>query len=122
LSDTANTDRETSADEEPYNNGYVEARRRAEHLRRKYSLDEKMTQSPVDQFSKMDCLRSVLSFSLHHGFADVAAVDLFKLINVIMGHDVVPDSPWLFDKIFQFDSGVEYHFLSYVRDLRREIF
>ena len=89
---------------------FNEVRQRAEKLRRKYSLDDKITQSNDNQLSKIECLLLILSFSMRHALNDAAIGDLLKFVNDIMGQEVIPESKLIFDNLFSFDCGVEYHF------------
>ncbi|KAK3910101.1 RNA-binding protein 10 [Frankliniella fusca] len=60
--------------------------------------------------TKFETLLAVLHYSMRHDLTMVGVVDLLKLINVIFGREVIPESEFIFKDIFSSTFSLEYHF------------
>ncbi|KAG8174314.1 hypothetical protein JTE90_007664 [Oedothorax gibbosus] len=50
--------------------------------------------------TKFECLLMVLHIVLRHGLTSVALEDILKLLNCIIGREILPKSCYMFDKVF----------------------
>lgn len=59
--------------------------------------------------SKIEMLLGLLTFALHYSLNNKAVQDLFKLINLFLNCDVLPDTLYHINKLFSSDDSIEYH-------------
>ncbi|KAG8182605.1 hypothetical protein JTE90_021741 [Oedothorax gibbosus] len=60
--------------------------------------------------TKFECLLMVLHIVLRHGLTSVALEDISKLLNCIIGREILPKSCYMFDKVFSTTVKPIFHF------------
>lgn len=65
---------------------------------------------PNLKISIFEVMMMVQTFSLRHNLTMVAREDLIKLINTVLGKDIIPESKFIFSKVFNPQISHEKHF------------
>ncbi|XP_058801735.1 uncharacterized protein LOC131670273 isoform X2 [Phymastichus coffea] len=75
--------------------------------------------------TKAEIFLGVLKFSLVHKLSQSAIADLFKMLNIFFNNNILPQSRYSVNKVFNFENNIDYHALcpnckGYVRQFHRE--
>ncbi|KAK3918396.1 hypothetical protein KUF71_000968 [Frankliniella fusca] len=60
--------------------------------------------------TKFECLLAIFHFAMRHDLSMTGVVDLLKMINTILGEEVLPESEFIFKDVFRSTFLLEYHF------------